>query len=406
MTGSLPAILNEPFPWPRLPLDPPPAYGALRDAQPVTRVTLRSGQPAWLVTRYDDVRAILTDPRVSADSTKAGYPTFGVERPADHRSFHEMDPPEHTILRRLLTKEFLVRRIELMRPDMQALVEGLIDQMLASPLRPFDLVQGLALPVPSTVISWLLGVPAADRTYFSATTETLMKNAGGVLEANRLLATQALKALRDYIAKIVAEKQQLDDPGADILGELVKASRQGITNEQDAINTGALLIVAGHDTTANMISLGVLTLLQHHDQLDELRRDPALIPAAVEEMLRYLTVVHLIIRRVATEDIELGGQVIPAGEAIIPLNFSANRDDAHFPDAAAFDIHRKPRDHFAFGHGIHQCIGQSLARVELHVVFEALLRRVPTLRLAGSVEAIPFKLTASIHGVSQLPVSW
>src|SRR3546814_434116 len=159
-----------------------------------------------------------------------------------------------------------------------------------------------------------------------------------------------------------------------ILGDLVRASREGQIERRDVLNTAWLLLVAGHDTTANMIGLGMLTLLEHPDQLAQLQAEPALIPDAIEELLRYLTVVHLIILRIATEDIEIGGVTIPAGEGIIPLNFAANRDDGHFPDAAKFDIRRRPRDHVAFGYGVHQCIGQALARIELQIVFETLLR--------------------------------
>jgi cytochrome P450 len=175
---------------------------------------------------------------------------------------------------------------------------------------------------------------------------------------------------------------------------------------EEVISNGFVFLIAGHETTASMTALGTLTLLQHPGQMSELRADPSLIPNAIEEMLRYLTIVHLVVLRVAAEDIEIGGPVIPAGEGIIPLDSSANRDDAQFPDAAAFDIHRDPRGHFAFGNGVHQCIGQPLARVELAIIFETLLRRIPTLRLAAPVGDLEFKVESAINGVFKLPVTW
>ncbi|GAA0998387.1 cytochrome P450 [Acrocarpospora macrocephala] len=406
MTETLSSTLAQIFPWPRPVIDPPAAYARLRAENPVVRVTLTGGKRAWLVTRYDDVRAILADPRVSADSRDPGFPNFGFV-PAEHeRSFLRMDPPEHTLFRRLLSKNFMVRRVESLRPDIQRLVDETIDAMLAQPDRPVDLVEHLALPVPSTVLSWILGVRAADRAFFNKAAEELL-NATDVTDPDALpRALRANASLRAYIGELAAEKQAQEDPGDDILGQLVLAARDGVITHQDIINSGLVLIVAGHDTTASMTALGTLTLLQHPDQLAELRANPALIPAAIEELLRYLTIVHLIVLRVATEPIEIGGQVIPAGDGIIPLNLSANRDDAHYPDAATFDIHRGARDHFAFGYGVHQCIGQQLARVELQVIFETLLRRIPTLSLAAPVEEIPFKIWSPINGVLKLPVTW
>ncbi|MET8053445.1 cytochrome P450 [Streptosporangium sp. NPDC005286] len=405
-SSTLAETLAQRFPWPRPVIDPPDAYAQLRAENPVVRVTLISGQQAWLITRYDDVRAILADPRVSADTRKPGFPSLGYQPSEHERPFLRMDPPEHTVFRRLLSKNFMVKRVESLRPDIQRLVDKTIDAMLARPERPVDLVEHLALPVPSTVLSWILGVRAEDRVFFNKVTEALM-NGSDVTDPQAMQRfLQAIQDLNAYTAEVVAEKQAQEDPGDDILGQLVRAAREGTVTHQDILNTGLLFVLAGYDTTANMTALGTLTLLQHPDQLAELRANPALIPAAIEELLRYLTIVNLIVLRVAAEPIEIGGQVIPAGDGIIPLNISANRDDAHYPDAATFDIHRGARDHFAFGHGVHQCIGQPLARVELHVIFETLLRRIPTLSLAVPVEEIPFKIWSPINGVFRLPVTW
>jgi cytochrome P450 len=400
------STLDGSFPFPREPIDPPTVYRFLREERPVVRVTLWNGKPAWLVSRYDDVRAILSDPRVSADQTQPGFPNMLAEIPDEHVSFLRMDPPRHGVFRKLLNKNFMVRKVDAMRGDLQRLVDDHIDAMLSADDRRADLVASLALPVPSTVLSWILGVKAEDRAYFNNKTEETLQGLNPKDPEAFARSLRSLGELRDYIEQIVQEKAQHDDPGDDILGQLVKAAQAGEISIGDAVNSGHLLIIAGHDTTASMTALGTLTLLQHRDQFDELRRDPTLIPNAVEELLRYLTVVHLIVARVAGEEIEIGGQVIPAGEAIFPLNLSANRDDAHFPAADTFDIHRSARDHFAFGYGIHQCIGQSLARVELQIIFETLIRRVPTLELAVPFEEVPFKLFSPINGVFELPVRW
>jgi cytochrome P450 len=278
--------------------------------------------------------------------------------------------------------------------------------LLARTEREVDLVQELALPVPSTVLSWILGVRAEDRAFFNTAAERLMniQDAGDPQALAR--AVEAATGLREYIGELADERAARTDPGDDVLGRLVAAVRDGTIDRHDLANTGLVLVVAGHDTTASMTALGTLTLLRHPDQLAELRADPRLLPDAIEELLRWLTVVQLIILRVATEDIEVGGQVIPAGEGIVPLNLAANRDDSHYPHAGLFDIHRRARDHFAFGYGVHRCLGQPLARVELSVIFETLLRRLPGLALAVPAGEVPFKPFSQIAGLSGLPVTY
>jgi cytochrome P450 len=407
VTDTVAEALAKPFPWPRLPFDPPEAYRLLREERPVARVLLPSGKPVWLITRYDDVKAILADPRVSANLFNPGFPRLLHDAPPGARApFLRMDPPDHTVFRRLLTKNFMVKRVEAMRPDIQRLVDETVDRMLAVPGHPVDLVENLALPIPSTVLSWILGARAEDRAFFNAAAHDLLNSQDVTDPQARERSLQAQRNLFGYIDALVKEKEAQDDPGDDILGQLVLAARAGTIEREDIIGNGFVLIVAGHDTTASMTALGMLTLLQHPEQLAELQENPELIPDAIEELLRYLTVVHLVVTRVAAEDIEIDGQVIPKGEGIIPLNFSANRDDMKYPDAAAFDIHRRPIDHVAFGYGVHQCIGQPLARVELQVIFETLLRRIPTLRLAVPLDVVPFKLWSTINGLYQLPVTW
>ena len=405
MNSPIASTLSGAFPWPRSLFGAPAAYAELRKERPIVRLSMPSGKPVWLITRYDDVRSILSDPRVSSDTRNPGYPALSYSPAPERRSLLNMDPPDHTVLRRILVKNFLIKRVESMRADIQALVDSKIDTMLVTPERRGDLVQNFALPVPSTVLSWILGVRQADIPFFNKVSEAIVMHSASSSPDAPKRTLESMMTLEKYIAELVSERES-QDPGDDILGRLIAESRAGAITRQDVINTGVLVLIAGHDTTASMTALGALTLLQHPDQLAELRAKPELIHDAVEELLRYLSIVHLVVRRVAKEDIEIGGEVIPAGEGIIPLNFSANRDDAHYPDAATFDIHRKARDHFAFGYGIHQCVGQPLARVELHVIFETLLRRIPTLRLATPVEDIRFKSGAPIHGVLELPVTW
>ncbi|MEV5843597.1 cytochrome P450 [Streptomyces sp. NPDC051985] len=402
------ATIAGPFPWPRPRIDPPEVYGWMREERPITRVITHAGDPAWLVTRYDDVRAILSDPRVSADIQNPGLPAFvagSKDQDFGSGALLRQDPPQHTMYRRMLSKNFLVKRVEAMRPAIQKLVDEKIDAMLASPDRSVDFVHELALPVPSTVLSWILGVREQDRDFFNKASEELLSGDPTDPESSQQFRANQ-EAIVGYVNELAQERAAADDPGDDILGQLVKAAKEGSITYDNVSEVGFVLTVAGHDTTASMTAMGLLTLLQHPDQLAELQANPELIPDAIEEMLRYLTVVNLIIVRVATEDIEIGGVTIPKGEGIVPLNFSANRDDAHYPDAARFDIHRKARDHFAFGYGIHQCIGQPLARVELQVIFETVLRRMPTIRLAVPFDELPFKIFSPINGVSRLPVTW
>ncbi|CAM3093882.1 cytochrome P450 [Prescottella defluvii] len=406
-TALRPEAIDTAFPWPRPPIDPPAAYDWLRDNEPISQVTTAGGGKAWLVTRYDDVRALLSDRRVSSDSQNRGFPHFGAQpEPADQQLFLRMDAPQHTIFRNLLSKNFTLSAINKMRPAIQELVDKTIDEMLARPDRKADFVEALALPVPSTVLSWLLGVKAEDRAFFNDAADRSLASTDPTNPEALTIAIEAMQELRGYIRSISEERAAQDDPGEDIMGQLVGAVRRGEITMMDVENSGFLLIIAGHDTTTNMTALGTYTLLEHRDQWDEMRGNPALIRNAVEELLRYLTVVHLVILRVASEDIEIGGVTIKAGDSIIPLNLSANRDDAHFPGAGQLDIHRKARDHFAFGYGVHQCIGQGLARLELQVIFETLTRRVPTLRLDTDPADLPFKRWSGINGLFSLPVTW
>ncbi len=386
----------------RCPFDPPAEYGRLLAEQPVSRVTLVTGRQAWLVTRHADVRTVLGDNRFSADVTRPGFP-FVVRRPQQPlllgRTFIRMDPPEHTRYRRMLTKEFTVRRMEALRPRIQEIVDGFLDDM-ARRTPPVDLVQALALPVPSLVICLLLGVPYADHEFFQHHSAVLLRRTSTSEEVRR-----SAEELLAYLDRLITQKER--DPGDDLLSRLVVEQEQpGRLSHEDLVAMAVLLLIAGHETTANMIGLGALALLRHPDQLNALRENPSLVDGAIEELLRYLTIVHNGLPRVALEDVEIGGQLIRAGEGVIALLPTANRDPATFEKADTLDIRRDARGHVAFGHGVHQCLGQALARVELQVVFASLFRRFPTLRLAVPVEELPLRHDMLIYGVHELPVTW
>ncbi|MDX6466780.1 MAG: hypothetical protein QOI27_1820 [Gaiellaceae bacterium] len=386
------------------PFSPPPAVLALQAEAPLAKVRLWDGSSAWLVTRQAEQRALLGDPRISRDTGHTAYPHTSVaarERGTMRRTFIGMDDPEHARLRRMVTGPFALKRVEALRPAIQRIVDERIDRMLAGP-RPVDLVEELALPVPSLVICELLGVPYADHDFFHASSRVLV-NRNSSVEAAR----EANGKLLDYLDRLVAEK--LADPGDDLLSELAtKHVRTGELTPGELAVMGSLLLIAGHETTANMIALGTLTLLEHPDQLAALRDadDPKLVADAAEELLRYLTIIHSGLRRVALADIEIGGEAIRAGEGVVIAVDAGNRDERAFADPERLDIHRGAGAHMAFGFGVHQCLGQPLARVELQVVYGTLYRRIPTLRLATDLEQVPFKDDAAIYGVYELPVTW
>ncbi|WP_225094928.1 cytochrome P450 [Streptomyces sp. CoH27] len=393
------------FPMPRAarcPFDPPPALAELQRQGPLAKVRQWDGSESWLVTRYAEQRALLGDPRVSADPDRPGYPTKA--RPAAGEgklSFIMMDDPEHARLRRMVTAPFAVKRVEALRPTVQRIVDGLIDDLLAGS-GPADLVESFALPIPSLVICALLGVPYDDHAFFQDRTRTMVHR-----EATPEQRGEASREVAGYLAGLIGAR--LDQPADDLLSALAGRVTAGELTRRQATEMALLLLIAGHETTANMIALGTLALLQHPDQLALLREqsdDPAFVAGAAEELLRYLHITHLGRRRAVTEDIEIAGQVIKAGEGLIMVNEIGNRDPEAFPDPDRLDLTRDARRHVAFGFGVHQCLGQPLARMELQVVYGTLYRRIPTLRLAGALRDVPFKHDAFIYGVHELPVTW
>ncbi|MFE2073089.1 cytochrome P450 [Streptomyces misionensis] len=401
-----PAALPE-HPMPRAagcPFDPPPALRDLQARRPVSRVRIWDGSSPWLITRHEDVRALLGDPRVSADPRRPGYPhRTAATRARDQlrSSFITLDDPEHARLRRMVTAPFTIKKMEALRPSVQRIVDDLIDRMLAGP-KPVDLVEAFALPVPSLVICALLGVPYADHDFFQRNTQVLVRRTS--TEEDVRTANEALTA---YLDDLLAAKQA--EPEDDLLSVLaVQRVATGELTRRQAVDMGVLLLAAGHETTANMIALGTLALLENPDQLAPLRdgADPGQVAAAVEELLRYLNITHSGRRRVALEDIEIGGELIRAGDGIIFANEIANRDPDAFPDPDRLDLGRDARRHVAFGYGVHQCLGQPLARIELQVVYSTLYSRVPTLALATGIDQLEFKHDGFVYGVYELPVTW
>jgi cytochrome P450 len=380
----------------------PATYTRLRDEQDaLQRVTLFDGRPAWVVTRHETARKLLADPRLSADRTNKEFPATsprfqGIQ--SRNKSFISMDPPEHGPKRRMLISEFTVKRIKGMRPDIERIVHGLIDDLLTEG-PPADLVSRFALPVPSMVICQLLGVPYADHDFFQDASRRLVQStdAAGSLAARDDLANY----LDDLVTKLQAR------PGPGLLSSLIADQlANGEIDREELVSTAMLLLVAGHETTASMTSLSVITLLEHPDQHAALRADPSLVPGAVEELLRYLAIADIAGGRIATADIEIDGQLIRAGEGVIVTNSIANRDGSVFTDPDAFDVHRSARHHIAFGYGVHQCLGQNLARLELEVILTALFDRIPTLRIAVPIEQLTLRPGTTIQGVNELPVTW
>jgi cytochrome P450 len=395
------------FPMKRVhPFDPAPEYARSRQQAPFTRIRLWDGNPAWLATRYDDVLQILQDPRFSQVPTHANYPFPSESRAlllrTEQRAVNQMDPPEHTTIRRMFSRMFTVKNIEALRPKVQQMVDSLLDDMLASG-SPADFYKSFALPLPSWVIAELLGVPHKDHAFFQRIARARFFHDGDPQAP--LVAGEQIWA---YLDQLIKAKEADPGDGKDVIGRLViEQIRPGHLSHDEAVVHVRQLLLAGHDTTANMIALGTLTLFENPDQLEQLKADPGLVPNAVEEMLRYLTIAQFNSGRVALEDIEISGHVIKKGEGVVASLAAANRDPSHFPNPDHFDILRDAAPQVAFAFGVHSCIGQPLARLELQIVFETLFKRVPTLHLAIPFEEVEFTGNSTqAYGVHVLPVAW
>ncbi|MBR7831079.1 cytochrome P450 [Actinospica sp. MGRD01-02] len=389
---------------PGCPFDPPPELGELQRQGPIAKVRLWDGSTPWLVTGFAEQRTLLRDARLSSDVTRPGFPTIVPVLPTaagQGLSFIRMDDPDHARLRRMVTANFAIKRVEAMRPAVQRIVDELIDGLLAGP-RPVDLVEAFALPVPSRVICDLLGVPYADHGFFQDNSKVLIRRSVTAEER-----AAARTRLFDYLDGLIEEKTKR--PADDLLSELAARVTAGELTRAEAAQMGVLMLVAGHETTANMIALGTFALLEYPGELARLRgdeTDPDLVASAVNELLRYLNITHTGRVRQVLADIEIAGEVLRAGDGVILANDIGNRDPAAFPDPDRLDLGREARNHVAFGFGVHQCLGQPLARLELQVVYGTLYRRIPDLRLAVEPADVPLKHDGFVYGVYELPVTW
>ena len=384
--------------------DPAPELSELRDGRGIERIRTPFGIDGWLVTRFADVREVLSDAerfsnaRVSApEGRMPGLPPMSAEELARLRagSLLSFDPPEHTRLRRMLTPEFTVRRMRRLEPRIRQIVDEHLDAMERNG-PPTDLVADFALPVPSLVICELLGVPYADRDEFQSRSSRQLDLSRPVEERFRIAEES-----RAYMAELVARAQA--DPGEDILGMLVREHGDDLSRDE-LVGIATLLLIAGHETTANMLGLGTLALLRHPDQLAIVRDEPERLDGAVEELLRWLSIVHSGTGKITTTEVEIAGQRIEAGEFVICALPAANRDPALREDPDRLDVTRGTVGHVAFGHGIHHCLGAPLARLEMRIAFPALLRRFPGLRAVS--DEVEFRSYHVIYGLTSLQVTW
>ena len=400
-----PATPADPVAFPQdrnCPYHPPTGYAPLREARPLARVSLYDGREVWMVTGHALARSLLADPRLSSDRRRGEFPSISprFEGVRDRGvALLGQDDPEHQRQRRMMIPSFTLKRAGGLRPAIQRIVDGLLDTMIEQG-PPADLVPAFALPVPSMVICDVLGVPYADHEFFEEQSRRLLR---GPTAAD---SQGARDRLEEYLGGLVDAKARQSEPGDGVLDDLVHQQlSQGTLERADVVSLAVILLVAGHETTANMISLGTFTLLRNPGRLAELRADPALLPAAVEELMRMLSIADGL-ARVALQDIEIDGTTIRAGEGVFFSTSVINRDPGQYEEPDALDFHRPTRHHVAFGFGIHQCLGQNLARAELEIALGTLLTRLPGLRLAAPAEDIPFKPGDTIQGMLELPVTW
>jgi cytochrome P450 len=369
--------------------------------RPLTKVRLPYGGEAWLATRYADVKTVLGDRRFSR-AAAAGRDVPRVTRAVEAGNrILTMDPPEHTRVRRLVAKAFTASRVKDLRPRTQRIADDLLERMAAHGA-PANLVELFAMPLPITVICELLGVPIEDRVQFREWTDMSL----AITALTQEEIDFGKRQLIGYIGELIAIRRET--PTDDLLTALVRArDDEDRLTEEEMVELGVALLVAGHETTANQISNFVYTLLTHPDQLTVLRRDPEVVPSAVEELLRYTPLGGSGgFARIATEDIEIGGVLVRAGEAVFAEVATANRDPAVFQHAEELDLTRQSNPHVGFGHGVHHCLGAQLARMELQVALSSLLGRFPDLALAVHPDEVPWRRGRRVRGPYALPVTW
>jgi cytochrome P450 len=382
--------------------DPQRYFARLREEGPVTPVVLPHGGRSWLVTRYADVRAALADPRLHKDwAAKMTEPGWVPDEITGYLSVLMLntDPPGHTRLRKLVTKAFTVRRVAGLRPRIEAVTASLLDAIEARPAgEAVDLIEAFAFPLPVTVICELLGIPLEDQAEFRQWSDAMLNDAAepGTFRA-------AGTAMYHYFSQLIAAKRE--HPADDLVSALVDARDSGDSlDDRELLAMLFLLLVAGHETTTNLIASGALALLANPGELARLRADPSLLPGAVEELLRYVNPLNHATERFTLEPVEIGGVTIPAREWVLCATASANHDPGQFEAPERLDVTRDPGGHVAFGHGIHYCLGAPLARLEGEIAFGALLARFPDLSLAADPATLRWRQSSLIHGLETLPV--
>ena len=384
--------------------DPTPELGEIRETAGVRTVVNAFGMEIYLVTRHDDVKAVLSDHERFSNTRPPGFvlpgaPQLSEEDQASARAGNllGLDPPEHQRLRRMLTPEFTIRRMKRLEPRIVEIVDTHLDAMQsAGP--PADLVADFALPIPSLVICELLGVPYEDREDFQQRSARQLDLSAPIPERLELQ-----RQGREYMRGLVARARR--EPGDDILGMLIREHGDELSDDE-LVGVAGLLLLAGHETTSNMLGLGVLALLRHPDQLAMVRDDPDAVGPAIEELLRWLSIVQTAIPRITTTDVELAGVPIPAGQLVFASLPAGNRDPGFVEAPDVLDIRRGAPGHLAFGHGVHHCLGAPLARMEMRTAFPALLRRFPGLRLAEPFEDVQWRSFHFIYGLKSLAVAW
>jgi cytochrome P450 len=390
-----------PYPQKRTcPYEPPAGYQAIGADGPVGKVTLYDGRVSWIVTGYQESREILTHPNLSSQRTHPGFPIVAprFRSPiARNLALIAMDPPVHDTYRRFLNPHFSLKAVRAMRPDIEQIVTGFVDAVVEQG-PPADLIPALAVPLPSLVICRHLGVPYADHEFFQDAS-------GKVMLAGEEESGQAAQDLVDYLDDLVT--RELKQPTEGLIGRLVRERvLAGDILHDELVSIALVLLIAAHETTSSSLALSVITLLEHPDQLAALRSDLDGLPRAVEELLRYIATTDLVATRIAKGDIEIAGHTIRAGEAVLVSGTLANRDPETHDRADELDLGRPDTHHVTFGFGIHQCLGQNLARLELEVALRQLFSRLPELRLAVPVDELPILGAGTVQRVLSLPVEW
>jgi cytochrome P450 len=381
-------------------LDAATVLARLRDNDPVPRVELASGGPAYLATRYDDVRRVFADPVFSrAAATRADVPVLSQVSKIPYLMMN-MDPPDHTRIRRLVTRAFTSRSVERLRPNVRRICDALVDRMLVTG-PPVDFVPAFAYALPAQVISELLGVPAEDRDQLRRWQDAILS----ISAHSRHVVEAQLAELMGYLRALINRKRS--EPADDLVSALITAQdSDDRLSESELLYTVQILIAGGYETTAGLLANSIVVLHRNPEQWELLRDNPDLISGAVDELLRYVPIVWSGLERVTLSDVTLSGVPVPAGSSVIPLTYSANYDETLTEDAGRLDVTRPPVPHLAFGHGVHRCIGAPLAKVELEIAFQTLFARLPTLRMARAESQLWWKNGLLTVGPIALPVLW